>query len=126
LPFAETDWGAALLAQGKPDAAIEKLSAANDKAPRYADALEVWGEALIAKQDWDGAVAKFHAADRLTPRWGRNHLRWGEALLFLGQVKEARKQFELANTLDLSARDRAALDVFLDRTQGGVLRGRHV
>ena len=116
IPFAFTEWGAALLAKGDPDAAIGKFELAHQKGPNFADPMELWGEALMRKGDFAGAAARFADADRDAPSWGRNHLRWGEALLHLGNAREARAQFQTAGRLDLSVRDRAALNVFLART----------
>ncbi len=77
----------------------------------------------MAKGDPAGAVAKFAEADKGAPSWGRNHLRWGEALMLAGRYREARSQYEVANGLDLSKADRAALDVLLARTASGPLHG---
>ena len=109
IPFAYTDWGAMLLAQGDVNGAIAKFALANQKGPHFADPLEMWGEALIAKNRSDLALAKFEEADKCAPNWGRLHLKWGEALLYAGRKDEARKQFAIATHLDLSAADKAAL-----------------
>ena len=123
LPLALTEWGQALLAKGDLDAAITKLSQAHRRAPAFADPLELWGEALLRKGDYDGAISKFTEANRGAPRWGRNHMRWGEALMLSGRYAEARAQYEIANGLDLSNPDRAALNILLARTASGVLHG---
>jgi tetratricopeptide (TPR) repeat protein len=123
IPLAPAAWGGALLAKGDFDGAIAKLAEAHRRGPHYADPLELWGEALMKKGDLAGAIGKFAAADPDAPRWGRNHLRWGEALLRSGRYAEARSQFEAANGMDLSRPDRAALDVFLNRTAKGPLHG---
>jgi tetratricopeptide (TPR) repeat protein len=123
LPFAHTDWGQALLRKGDLDGAIGKLEEAHRRSPHFADPLELWGEALVAKRDYSGAVAKFSEADQYAPRWGRNHMRWGEALMLSGRYAEARRQYEAANSLDLSRPDRAALNVLLARTATGPLHG---
>lgn len=99
LPFAETDWGAMLLAQGDTAGAIAKFAQAHAKAPHYADALELWGEALIKQDRSDLALAKFEEAAKYTPNWGRLHLMWGEALVWSGRKDEARKQFAIAAQL---------------------------
>ncbi len=44
LPFAEAEWGAALLAKGDADGAIAKETLANQKGPHFADPLEVWAK----------------------------------------------------------------------------------
>ncbi len=80
--------------------------------------MELWGEALMMKGDFAAAAARFEAADKAAPRWGRNHLLWGEALLRHGDAAGARNQFQTAAGLDLSAADRAALNVFLVRLKG--------
>jgi tetratricopeptide (TPR) repeat protein len=116
-------WGWALLQLGDADAAIAKAKEAHKRGPRWADPLELWGEALLRKGDYAGAAAKFAEADDRAPNWGRNHLRWGEALLRAGRYAEARAQFEAANSMGLSRPDRAALDVFLNRTARGPLHG---
>ncbi len=67
LPFAETDWGQALLARGKPDDAIAKFTLANQKGPHFADPLEGWGEALMAKNQSHLALAKFAEAEKYAP-----------------------------------------------------------
>lgn len=103
--------------------AIAKLTLAHAKGPRFADPLELWGEALIRQGDPAGAIAKFAEADKDAPRWGRNHMMWGEALMLSGRYAEARRQYEIANGLDLSKPDRAALDVLLARTAKGPLHG---
>ena len=123
LPFAYWDWGRALLSLGRPDDAIAKFAQAQRLGPHFADPLELWGEALMRKADFSSAVAKFAEADKYAPRWGKNHLRWGEALMLSGRHAEARRQYEIANGLDLSKPDRAALDVLLARTAKGPLHG---
>jgi len=109
IPFADSDWGAMLLAKGDYDGAVAKFQSANAKGPHFADPLEMWGEALIAKNRSDLALAKFAEADKYAPNWGRLHLKWGEALLWSGDKVGAQKQFAIATHLDLSAADRAAL-----------------
>jgi tetratricopeptide (TPR) repeat protein len=122
-PFAPTEWGRALLAKGDLDGAIAELKEAHRRGPHYADPLELWGEALMRKGEYAGATAKFAEADKDAPRWGRNHLRWGEALMLSGRYREGRAQYEIANGLDLSVPDRAALNVLLARTASGPLHG---
>jgi Flp pilus assembly protein TadD len=62
----------------------------------------MWGEVLIAKNRSDLALAKFEDANRCAPNWGRLHLKWGEALYYAGKRNEARRQFAVAASLDLS------------------------
>ena len=109
IPYAYAQWGAALLARGKPDGAIAKFVLANQKGSHFADPLEMWGEALIAKNRSDLALAKFAEADKYAPNWGRLHLKWGEALLWSDNKAEARKQFDLARALDLTASENSEL-----------------
>jgi tetratricopeptide (TPR) repeat protein len=123
LPFAYLDWAQALLARGDAAGAIAKLRLAHEKGPNFADPLELWGEALTKQSDYAGGIAKFAEADRSAPNWGRNHLLWGEALMLSGRYAEARRQYEIANRLDLSLPDRAALKVLLARTASGPLHG---
>jgi tetratricopeptide (TPR) repeat protein len=112
IPFAYTDWGAALLAEGHTDAAVAKFKRANEKGPHFADPLEMWGEALMLQNRSDLALAKFAEADKYAPNWGRLHLKWGEALFYAGKPGDAKKQFATAATLDLSPADRAALETW--------------
>ena len=89
IPFADEDWGQALLERGDPDAAIAKFTLANQKGPHFANPLEMWGEALIAKKQPEQALAKFEEADKYAPNWGRLHLKWGEALGYAGRKDDA-------------------------------------
>jgi tetratricopeptide (TPR) repeat protein len=123
LPHAHMEWAQALLWKGDPDGAIARLEEAHRRSPHFADPLELWGEALTVKRDYAGAIARFAEADKYAPRWGRNHMRWGEALMLSGRYREARAQYEAANRMDLSTPDRAALNVLLDRTANGPLKG---
>ena len=109
IPFADTDWGAMLLHQGRYDAAIAKFTLAHDKGPHFADPLEMWGEALMQKNRSDLALPKFEEAAKYAPNWGRLHLKWGEALFYAGKPQDAKKQFAIASALSLPAADTAAL-----------------
>jgi tetratricopeptide (TPR) repeat protein len=109
LPYAESEWGSALLDRAKPDDAIAKFKLANRKGPHFADPLEGWGEALMAQSRSDLALAKFAEADKYAPNWGRLHLKWGEALAYANKPDEAKKQFAIAAGLDLVAADRTEL-----------------
>jgi len=108
-PYAETDWGATLMAEGDFNGAIAKIDIAHAKGPHFADPLEMWGEALMRKNRSDLALAKFEEADRYAPNWGRLHLKWGEALLYAGHGDDSKKQFAIASHLDLDAAAAAAL-----------------
>jgi hypothetical protein len=109
IPFADTDWGAMLLAKGDLDGAIGKFTLANQKGPHFADPLEGWGDALIAKNRSDLALAKFEEANKYAPNWGRLHLKWGEALWWSGDKADARKQFAVAGTLALTSAEKSEL-----------------
>ena len=109
LPFAETEWGRALLARGKPEEAIAQFTLANQKGPHFADPLEGWGEALMAKNQSHRALAKFAEAEKYAPNWGRLHLKWGEALAYSGNKAEAAKHFARAAQLDLTPSEKAEL-----------------
>ena len=109
IPFADTDWGAALRRKGNLDGAIAKFQQANKIGPHFADPLEMWGEALMLKNRSDLALAKFREADKYTPNWGRLHLKWGEALLWSGDRASAAKQFAIAATLDLTLSEKSEL-----------------
>jgi tetratricopeptide (TPR) repeat protein len=109
LPFADHDWGRALLARGDARGALARFEAAHRASPRYPDAIEGRGEALLALDDAKGAAAAFAEAAKLTPKWGRLHLKWGEALAKLGRVPEAQAAFRTAGGLYLTAAERAEL-----------------
>ena len=109
IPYAESEWGRALLDRGKSDAAIEKFKASNAKGPHFADPLEGWGEALIAKSQSHLALAKFAEAEKHAPNWGRLHLKWGEALVYAGKKDEAKAQFARAAQLDLTLSEKSEL-----------------
>jgi len=109
LPFAESEWGRALLDRGKSDNAIEKFKLSNAEGPHFADPLEGWGEALMAKNQSHFALAKFAEAEKYAPNWGRLHLKWGEALVYAGRKDEAKAQFVRAAQLDLTPSEKAEL-----------------
>ena len=98
-----------LLRKGDLDGAIAKFESAHKKSPHFADPLEMWGEALIAKNRSDLALAKFEEANKYAPNWGRLHLKWGEALWWSGKHDEAKKQFAIAATLDLTPSEKSEL-----------------
>ncbi len=109
IPFAYTDWGELLLRKGDIKGAIARFEQAHDKGPHFADPLEMWGEALMRENRSDLALPKFEEASRYAPNWGRLHLKWGEALGYVGRMDDARAQYRIASTLDLSLADRAEL-----------------
>jgi len=109
IPFADFEWGAALLQRGQPDNAIEKFKLSSQKGPHFADPLEGWGEALMLQNRSDLALAKFEEAARYAPNWGRLHLKWGEAAHYAGNDAEAKKQFAIAATLFLTPSEESEL-----------------
>jgi tetratricopeptide (TPR) repeat protein len=109
IPFADEDWGRALLARGDAAGAVAKFKLSNAKGPHFADALEGWGEALMAQNRSDLALAKFAEAEKYAPNWGRLHLKWGEALFYAGKKDDAKKQFAAAAALDLTAAEKMEL-----------------
>ena len=109
IPFAYLEWARMRAAKGDLDGAIAKLEIAHAKGPHFADPLEMWGEVLIAKNRSDLALAKFEEANKYAPNWGRLHLKWGEALQWSGGRNGAQKQFAVAQTLDLTAREKAEI-----------------
>jgi hypothetical protein len=117
IPFAFADRGRMLMEKGDYDAAIAAFKDASDRGPHFADPLEMWGEVLVLENQSGLALIKFEEADKYAPRWGRLHLEWGEALLYAGKTGEAKKQFALAASLDLSEADKATLER-LTKTHG--------
>jgi len=63
----------------------------------------------MAKNQSHLAVAKFAEANKYAPNWGRLHLKWGEALGYAGHKDEARAEYQMASTLDLTPADKAEL-----------------
>ena len=111
-PYAEAEWGRALLERKQPDADIAKFTASNKKGPHFADPLEYWGEALMAKNQSHLALAKFAEAEKYAPNWGRLQLKWGEALVYSGKRDEAKAHFARAATLDLTPDKKAELQKY--------------
>jgi tetratricopeptide (TPR) repeat protein len=109
LPFAETDWGELFVRRGNLDNAIAKFASAHKRSPHFADPLEMWGEALIAENRSDLALAKFAEADKYAPNWGRLHLKWGEALWWSGNRDEAKKQFAITASLEMTSFEKSEL-----------------
>jgi len=69
IPFADSDWGDALLAKGDIAGAIAKFRLAHDKGPRFADPLKGWGDALARQGRWNDALAKYDEALKYAPAW---------------------------------------------------------
>ncbi len=109
LPYAQTEWGKALLARGRADDAIAHFTIAGKIGPRFADPMEGWGEALMAKNQSHLALKKFGAAEKLAPNWGRLQLKWGEALVYTGKPADAKAHFSRAAALDLTPSEKSEL-----------------
>ena len=101
------------------DAAYEAAAARGEIPFRELD----WGQALLRLGDTDAAIDKLKRAHHLGPRFADPLELWGEALMLLGRYAEARRHYQVANGLDLSKPDRAALAVLLARTDKGRLHG---
>jgi hypothetical protein len=65
-------------------------------------------QALMHKDCSDLALAEFEDANKYAPNWGRLHM-GGEALVYVGRKDEARPQYRIASTVDLSVADKAEL-----------------
>ena len=63
----------------------------------------------MLKNRSDLALERFEDANKYAPNWGRLHMKWGEALGYVGRRDEARAQYRIASTLDLSVADKAEL-----------------
>ena len=63
----------------------------------------------MLKNRSDLALEKFAEADKFAPNWGRLHLKWGEALIYVGKPDDAKKQFQIAQSLDLTTAEQSEL-----------------
>ncbi|HZK98918.1 MAG TPA: hypothetical protein VFC47_03375 [Caulobacteraceae bacterium] len=79
IPFADTDWGMALLAKGDLSGAIGKFQRANAIGPHFADPLKGWGDALARQGRWRDALAKYDEALKYAPAWQALHEARGAA-----------------------------------------------
>jgi tetratricopeptide (TPR) repeat protein len=113
LPHAYFSWGTALLRHQQYSAAIDKLTAAHARSPRWADPLEAWAQALAKLGQPRQAVKKYAEAVGYSPNWGALHLHWGEALDRLGDRAMAIEQFRKAEGLALSDADRLTVARYL-------------
>lgn len=105
------------LARGDAAHALADFEASQKLAPKWADPLAFSGEALLAQRKAENASAKFAEASQLAPRWGRLHLKWGQALAAQGKAAEARAKWRAAAAMDLTAAERAELEMMpLKRT----------
>lgn len=69
LPHVYLGWGKALLGHQQYQAAIEKLAAAHQRGPHWADPLKFWGDALVGLGKKSEALAKYDEALRYAPKW---------------------------------------------------------
>ena len=109
LPAAYFELGALVIKRGRLDEAVSLFGSAQQYGPHFADPLEMWGEALMLKNRSDLALIKFADANKYAPNWGRLHMKWGEALGYVGRKGEARAQYHITSTLDLSVDDQVEL-----------------
>jgi tetratricopeptide (TPR) repeat protein/predicted GNAT family acetyltransferase len=65
IPFADSDWGDALLAKG----AVAEFRLAHEKGPHFADPLKGWGDALTRQGQWNDALARYDEALKYAPVW---------------------------------------------------------
>ena len=113
LPHAYFSSGTALLRHQQYSAAIDKLTAAHARSPRWADPLDAWAQALVKLGQPRQAVKKYAEAVGYAPNWGALHLHWGEALDRLGDRAMAIEQFRKAEGLALSDADRLTVAHYL-------------
>jgi tetratricopeptide (TPR) repeat protein len=69
LPAAYYSWGLALARHNDLPGAIEKLSAAADRGPHWADPLKTWGDILARQGNTEAAIEKYDAALQYAPAW---------------------------------------------------------
>jgi tetratricopeptide (TPR) repeat protein len=69
LPHVYFSWGKALLGRQRYEAAIEKLAAAHERGPHWADPLKAWGDVLANQGKTKDALAKYDEALQYAPNW---------------------------------------------------------
>ncbi|MHB8478288.1 MAG: tetratricopeptide repeat protein [Steroidobacteraceae bacterium] len=69
LPQVYLSWGKALLGHRQYPAAIEKLAAAHERGPHWADPLKAWGDVLVKQGKIKEARAKYDEALIYAPNW---------------------------------------------------------
>jgi Flp pilus assembly protein TadD len=92
--------GHALLAQGRPEAAVAAFARAIDLKPNNPEALCNWGLALAELQRFDAAEAKYLQAIAVNPRFAGAYNNLGLLLKERGRLTEARAAFEKAIDLE--------------------------
>jgi len=90
IPYAETEWGAVLLARSDMDRAISKFYAAHTVGPHFADPLKGWGDALAHQLRWKEAIAVYDEALTYAPNWAELRSALGEAVQHEDTHKESR------------------------------------
>ena len=54
-------------------AAEEKLKAANERGPHWADPLKAWGDVLVKQGNTKDALSKYDEALKYAPNWKQLH-----------------------------------------------------
>ena len=62
-------WAVALAKHGDLDAALAKLTEANQRGPHWAEPLKAWGDVLAKQRHTKEALAKYAAALKYAPNW---------------------------------------------------------
>lgn len=109
LGYAHLEWGKVLMERGDAPGAMQRLAAANERSPRYADPLKLWGDLLMRQGKIEEATGKYAAAAKFAPQWGALQIAWAEALLRGGKRQEAQPRLRAAAATDLSQADRARI-----------------
>jgi tetratricopeptide (TPR) repeat protein len=69
LPHVYFSWGKALLGHQQYPAAMEKLAAAHERGPHWADPLKAWGDVLVKQGNIKDALAKYDEVLKYAPNW---------------------------------------------------------
>jgi len=69
LPHVYFSWGKALFGHQQYPAAIEKLAAAHERGPHWADPMKAWGDVLVKQGNPKEALAKYDEALKYAPNW---------------------------------------------------------
>jgi tetratricopeptide (TPR) repeat protein len=111
-------WGRERLLRGDAQGALAIFRRVQTKAPRFADGWSWAGDALLATADANAAETAFAKGAPFAPRWGRLYLKWGEALAAQGKADEARAKWRTAAGMDLTAAERARLQILAGKQTG--------
>jgi tetratricopeptide (TPR) repeat protein len=71
LPHVYFSWGKALLGHQQYPAAIEKLAAAHERGPHWADPLKAWGDVLVKQRNIKEGLTKYDEALKYAPNWAQ-------------------------------------------------------